>query len=137
MNSCSRYVLDTNIIVSALLFKRSQPRQALDKARSSGRLLMSQPIWEEVQAVLGREKFDQYITFSERQFFLMGLYKIVEFVDIQKTVVACRDPEDNKVLELAVNGRAQAIITGDQDLLVLHPFEGVSILTVKQFLERV
>lgn len=136
MNSCSRYVLDTNIIVSALLFKRSQPRQALDKARSSGSLLMSQPIWEEVQAVLGREKFDQYITFGERQFFLMGLYKTVEFIDIQETVVACRDPEDNKALELAVNGQAQTIITGDRDLLVLHPFEGVSILTVRQFLEQ-
>lgn len=97
---------------------------------------MSQPIWEEVQAVLGREKFDQYITFSERQFFLMGLSKTVEFIDIQETVVACRDPEDNKALELAVNGQAQTIITGDRDLLVLHPFEGVSILTVRQFLEQ-
>jgi putative PIN family toxin of toxin-antitoxin system len=135
MSSRSRYVLDTNIVVSALLFKRSKPRQALDRARKVGILLMFQAIWEEVEAVLSRSKFDQYVTLGERQLFLIGLSQTVEFVEIEETLSVCRDPKDNKVLELAVSGEAQAIITGSQDLLNLHPFRGVSILTVDQFLE--
>jgi putative PIN family toxin of toxin-antitoxin system len=96
---------------------------------------MFQAIWEEVEAVLSRSKFDQYVTLGERQLFLIGLSQTVEFVEIEETLSVCRDPKDNKVLELAVSGEAQAIITGSQDLLNLHPFRGVSILTVDQFLE--
>nr|WP_232285716.1 putative toxin-antitoxin system toxin component, PIN family [Crocosphaera chwakensis] len=47
----------------------------------------------------------------------------------------CRDPKDNKFLEVAVNGNATHIITGDKDLLELHPFRGISILKPKQFLQ--
>lgn len=46
----------------------------------------------------------------------------------------CRDPKDNKYLELAVNGQAESIITGDQDLLILHPFQSINIVTVNDFL---
>lgn len=136
MNNHKKYVLDTNIIVSALLFKNSLPRQTLDQARNSGILLMSQAIWEEIEEVLARSKFDKYITSGERQLFLIGLAKTVKFIDIKETIIACRDPKDNKFLELAANGEAKAIISGDQDLLILHPFSGISILTVKQFLEQ-
>lgn len=135
MKNLPKYVLDTNIIVSALLFKDSQPRQALDKARHLGIILMSQSIWREIQAVLARPKFERYITSIERDLFLIWLSKSVRFIDITKTIVACRDPKDDKVLELAVNGNAKLIISGDRDLLALHPFEGVSIITVRQFLE--
>jgi uncharacterized protein len=62
MKNLPKYVLDTNIIVSALLFKNSQHRQALDKARHSGIILMSQSIWREIQEVLARPKFERYIT---------------------------------------------------------------------------
>ena len=135
MSNCPKYVLDTNIIVSALLFKKSNPRQVLDKARHLGIILISQAIWQEIQEVLARPKFERYITSAERDLFLIGLAKTARFVEIKQTITACRDPKDNKFLELAVNGGAKAIISGDQDLLVLHPFNGISILTVKQFLE--
>jgi putative PIN family toxin of toxin-antitoxin system len=71
MNNQKKYVLDTNIIVSALLFKSSQPRQALDKARNTGIILMSNSIWIEIQEVLARAKFDKYVTPGERQLFLI------------------------------------------------------------------
>jgi predicted nucleic acid-binding protein len=48
---------------------------------------------------------------------------------------ACRDPRDDKFLEVAVNGRADAIVTGDQDLLVLNPFQGIPILSPAGYLE--
>jgi predicted nucleic acid-binding protein len=55
-------------------------------------------------------------------------------VDIAEEVRLCRDPKDDKFLELVVSGRASSMVTGDQDLLVLHPFRGVPILTPAQFL---
>ena len=56
-------------------------------------------------------------------------------MDIDQTIKECRDPKDDTILEVAINGKATHIITGDQDLLELHPFRGVAILTPKQFLE--
>jgi len=55
-------------------------------------------------------------------------------IEIEQNIMACRDPKDNKFLEVAVNGRATAIITGDQDLLVLHPFNSIAIVTVNESL---
>lgn len=135
MSDVPKYVFDTNIIVSALLFRSSQPRRALDVARRSGILLMSQAVRTEIQDVLARPKFDRYITPVERQLFLMGLFATVNFIEIEENIVACRDPKDNIILELAVNGQATTIISGDRDLLVLNPFRGISIVTVKEFLE--
>ena len=59
----------------------------------------------------------------------------VEFVTITEAVQACRDPSDDKILELAVNGRADYIITGDDDLLVMNPFRGIPIIRPAEFLE--
>lgn len=135
MSNPSQYVLDTNILVSALLFRQSRPRQAFDQARFSGIILLSQSTLSEIQNVLARPKFRKYITVAERDLFLIRLVKIAKLIEIQQTITVCRDSKDNKFLEVAVNGGAKAIITGDQDLLVLHPFNNIAILTVKQFLE--
>jgi putative PIN family toxin of toxin-antitoxin system len=129
------YVLDTNIIVSALLFKNSQPRRALDKARHQGTVLMSQAIWQEITEVLTRPKFERYVSSVERDLFITWLAELVYFVEINKTVTICRDAKDDKFLELAVNGDAELLVSGDQDLLILNPFLGISIVTVKEFLE--
>lgn len=52
---------------------------------------------------------------------------------IRKRIRACRDPKDDKFLELAVSGNADVIVTGDKDLLALHPFRGIAILTPLDF----
>ncbi|XZF61303.1 MAG: putative toxin-antitoxin system toxin component, PIN family [Gloeotrichia echinulata DVL01] len=127
-------MLDTNIVVSALLFKNSQPRQALDKARHQGTILMSQSIWQEIIEVLTRPKFEKYVTAIERDLFLGWLTESLNFIEISKTIVACRDAKDDKILELAVNGDAELIVSGDEDLLILNPFQQIAIVTVRQFL---
>lgn len=134
MRNPPNYVLDTNIVVSALLFKNSQPRQALDKARHQGTILMSQSIWQEIIEVLTRPKFEKYVTAIERDLFLGWLTESVNFIEISKTIVACRDAKDDKILELAVNGDAELIVSGDEDLLILNPFQQIAIVTVRQFL---
>ena len=60
--------------------------------------------------------------------------RVVEKVNIIRKIQACRDPQDDKFLELAVNGQAEAIITGDQDLLALNPFHSIQIITAGMYL---
>ena len=128
------FVVDANIIVSAFLSKEGKARQALDKAQTNGVVLMSVEVLAELQEVLARPKFDKYITVAERKSLLARLIKTVQFVDIAEIVEICRDPKDDKYLELAVNGKATYIVSGDADLLVLNPFKNIPILTVQDFL---
>ena len=90
----------------------------------------------ELADVLNREKFNKYVTHAERMRFMVSFLKVAEIIDISETIVACRDPKDNKLLELAVGGNADYLVTGDKDLLVLNPFRGVEIITPREFLEK-
>ena len=132
--SKSRIVLDSNVILSAALFRQSTPRQALDKASVSGQILISNQILGELQDVFSRPKFDKYSSKQVRNEFLNDFLTVVENVEIVQKIAACRDRKDDKFLELAVNGNANYIITGDQDLLVLHPFQNIAIISVSDYL---
>ncbi|MFN6144254.1 MAG: putative toxin-antitoxin system toxin component, PIN family [Pseudanabaena sp.] len=129
-----RIVLDSNVILSAALFKGSTPRQALDKASITGQILMSNEIIEELTDIFNRPKFDRYSSKQLRNEFLNDFLAIVENVQIVEKIAACRDRKDDKFLELAVNGKANYIITGDQDLLVLNPFQDIEIISVSDYL---
>jgi putative PIN family toxin of toxin-antitoxin system len=132
-----RFVFDTNAIISAALLKRSVSRQAFDKALDEGELLVSAETIDELNQVLGRVDFAKYVTEDERLEFLAVLLREATFVEVTAHVGECRDPSDNKFLELAVSGAAGCIVSGDQDLLVLHPFRGISIVTPRGFLDEV
>ncbi len=136
MPSDPRFVFDTNVIVSALLLKRSLARQALDLALQIGDVLISQETLLELHTVLRRKGFQKYVTEEERTAFLVAFVREGRVVDITHTVQVCRDPKDDKFLALALSGNATCIVSGDKDLLVLHPFRGVQILTPRQFLEK-
>lgn len=129
------YVLDTNVIVSAILSSESVPRKAFNFVFNSEKILLSYPIWDELNEVLQRPKFAKYITEEKRDKFLWELYNQSEFIDIIEEIKECRDEKDNKFLELAISGNADFIITGDNDLLVLNPFRTIQIITPKSFLE--
>jgi putative PIN family toxin of toxin-antitoxin system len=130
-----RYVFDNSAVVSAFLFELSVPGQAFYAALERGEILVSPTTFAELSEVLGRKKFDRYLTRDEREQFLAMLVREATVVEITEKVRACRDPKDDKFLELAVSGGASCLVTGDQDLLVLHPFRGVRIVTPAQFLE--
>lgn len=132
-----RYVFDTNVMISALLFENSKPAQALEYALANGEILLSLDLLEELNEVLRRERFNRYLTSEEREEFLEALTKRAVLVEITENVQECRDPKDNKVLELALNGEAQYIISGDRDLLVLHPFRYMPVITADEFLKTI
>lgn len=135
MPSETRFVFDTNVVISALLLKQSVARQAFDKAIQVGKFLISRATVEELNDVLQRKGFERYVTEEERIEFLSAFVRDGVLVEIVERVKVCRDPKDDKFLELAVNGEATCIVSGDEDLLVLHPFRGIAIMTPRQFLE--
>lgn len=130
-----RCVFDTNVLVSALLVSDSKPRQALDRALREGKVLLSFAALAELYEVLSKRKFRRYIDETDIRSFLAALTRETQWVDVDAQITVCRDPDDNKFLELAVSGRATRIVTGDADLLVLNAFRGIQILPPHSFLE--
>jgi uncharacterized protein len=136
MRALDRFVTDTNVFVSAIVLPLSIPRQAVDKALDHGVLLFSDATMTELADVLSRSKFDEYSGIEERMLFLGQLRSTAEFVPIIQLVRECRDPRDDKFLEVALNGRADMIITGDADLLALQTWREIAILTPAKYLKR-
>ena len=132
----ARVVVDNNALVSRLLIPNSVPGRAVRKAVGEAQLLISEATLEELADVLARPKLDPYVSIADRQEFIRLLGRVAELVPITFTVRACRDPKDDKFLELAINGRADLIVTGDKDLLELNPFLDIPIVTPAEYLER-
>ena len=131
-----RFVADTNVLISRLAFRNSVPAQAVRHATGRGELLVSLETLGELESVLFRPKFDAYLTLSERLAFFEEIRLTASFIESVAPVSACRDPKDDKFLALAIVGRADFILSGDQDLLTLHPFRGIAILTPRQYLDH-
>ncbi|MGL1834641.1 putative toxin-antitoxin system toxin component, PIN family [Rhodocyclaceae bacterium SMB388] len=130
----ARWVADTNILISRLLAPGGTAARALDHALARGVLLVSDATLTELATVLGRDKFDRWITREQRRQFIALLGGVSRRVVITRRIQACRDPRDDMFLDVALAGDAHAIITGDADLLELHPFHGVPIVTPSAFL---
>jgi uncharacterized protein len=127
-----RLVVDTNIFVSAALKEASWPADTLRWIDKYGGLLKSNITEQELLAVLQRPRFAPKISPS----FLDHTRRMLaaaELVTIAERLVACRDPADDKFLELAVNGNADVIVSGDADLLALDTFRGIPIITAAAF----
>ena len=130
-----RLVVDTNIFGSAALKESSWPGENIRWIDEHGRPLKSTVTEAQVFEVLQRP----YFVPRTSQSFVDGVRRIfskAELVTITEQIVACRDPTDDKFLELAVNGRADVLVTGDLDLLVLNPFRGLPIITPRVFVHE-
>lgn len=129
-----RLVLDTDVLVSRLLLPDGTAARAVDHALARGVLLASEETLAELVEVLNRPRFDRYVSIADRRNFLRLLGGVARIVPITHRVTACRDPKDDKFLHVALNGEADTIVSGDRDLLVLHPFHGVAIVNPAGFL---
>ena len=96
---------------------------------------MSFPILAEIHEVLSRKDFSRYIDEKSIRDFVTALTRESEWVNVTGPITACRDPKDNKFLELAVSGNATHIVTGDADLLTLNPFKEIQIISPAAFLD--
>jgi putative PIN family toxin of toxin-antitoxin system len=128
-------VFDTNSLISALLISTSVSRQAFDKALDHYQVLISTERISEFDDVASRKKFEKYLDPEEREGFEELLHREARFVEVSEEITACRDPDDDTFLALAVAGDADVLISGDEDLLVLDPFRGVRIVQPRAFLD--
>jgi len=126
-------VLDTNVLLSAILFG-GRPRQVLESAIEGGiRLYISEPIIAELEGLLRRPKFH----FNSRliQNIISELIGIAEWVEPQSTIrVVVEDPADNRILECAIEAKAQYLVTGDNHLLRLKEYGEITIVNPDQFI---
>jgi len=130
------FVFDTNSLISAALLRNSTAKKALIKAFDNGMLAISHETLDELVNVIFRRKFDSYfINDDERLRVIDEIETHCEIFVPNISINACRDPKDNKFLELAVFSKASCIITGDNDLLVLHPFRKIPVLNAFDFLK--
>jgi putative PIN family toxin of toxin-antitoxin system len=129
-----RVVVDTNIFVSAGLKDKSLPAIALHLVSQQSILLKSVATERQIFEVLARPYLAPLIASATYEW-IKGLVAAAEMVTITERIAACRDPTDNKFLELAVSGHADLIVTGDADLLVLNPFRSIPIVSAATFVQ--
>lgn len=133
-----RVVVDTNVIVRAVIKPTGAVGSVLLHLRQGDyTLLYAQPLLEELVDVLNRPRIRDKYRLTQRD--IQTVVSLVllrgEAVTVRERITACRDPKDDKFLEAAVSGEADVIVSGDQDLLVLHPFAGIPIIPPTAFLQ--
>jgi len=133
MTTNNFFVFDTNVLISAIFDFQSSSAVALSKARKQGKLLISDDIELEYLTVFSRNKFDKWISHKNRLDFITNIIENSVMVEVTQHISECRDAKDNMFLSLAVSARANCIVSGDKDLLTLHPFYGISILSPIDF----
>jgi uncharacterized protein len=131
-----RLVVDTNVFISAVLKADSLPFFVVRWIDEHGGLLKSTATERELLSVLQRPGIAALTMPSFREG-LTSLIARAEPVTIIERIAACRDQKDDKFLELAANGHADLIVTGDADLLVLNPFRGIPIVTPATFVGEI
>jgi putative PIN family toxin of toxin-antitoxin system len=124
-----RVILDTNVLLSRLLLPDSIAARAVRRLLDRAQPIVSEETLRELAETLSRPKFDPYVSQLDRQTFFELFARVAEWVPVMTTIRQCRDPKHDKFLELAVDGTADWIVTGDKDLLELSPYQSTSILT--------
>ncbi len=130
-----RILIDTNVLISALGWEGNE-KELLDKILTKKyKLIQSQALLDELINVLKRPKFD-YISLDKKSELLKYLTELAEMVNPKERIEMIKqDMTDNKILEAAVEGNADYIITGDEHLLNLKEFRKIRIVNAKEFLE--
>lgn len=135
----NRVVIDTNVLISAILFPRSQIAKAVEKAMVYYELYASDETISEFLEVIQRDKFNKYFTnrSTDKQVFINTFIHSVTRIEPTIKVTDCSDPKDNKFLEVALSANAALLLTGDKrDLITMNPYCGLEIITVSEFLQR-
>jgi putative PIN family toxin of toxin-antitoxin system len=126
-------VLDTSVLVSAALFPGSVPDQAVIFAFEHFHVATSDAMLAELKASLEKPKHQQYASVEQRLRFYDIFRTNALAINVTESVVACRDPKDDMVLELALSAGSRIIVSGDKDLLTMNPFRGIEIVSPRQF----
>jgi uncharacterized protein len=127
-----RVVLDTNVLISAALSARSLPASVVDYFFRFGQVVFSKATFDEFESRLWRPKFDKYLPIETRRGIILEARGSAQWVDLVQHSTSdsySRDPDDDKFIHTALAGKADALISGDQDLLILGEVNGLTILS--------
>lgn len=141
MNFVKRVVFDTSTLISGILRPSSIPRQAFLKAIAQAELCASPSTLAELESVLARDKFDRYLDLSIRLEFFQLYRRHVRLFPVSEAEEnalpqSCRDPRDNKFLALALTCTAEVLISSDEDLLTLNPYQRILIISPREYLDH-
>jgi putative PIN family toxin of toxin-antitoxin system len=128
-----KVVFDTNIFISAFVIPNSKAEQAMIKIiEGSDTLLLSKEIVGEILSVLSTKFHRDREAISHVAFYLSDLARMIKPT---RKIRLFKDDPDNRILECAVSGRADVIVTGDKEILKLGEYEGIRIISLKEYLE--
>jgi len=129
-----RVVFDSNVLLAALLFPEGRAAAAVENILDGkDDLVLSPPILREVLSVLAR-KFSRDREELSRVAVVLG--EMGEIVDPSRRLTVFRDEADNRILECAVEGRVEAIVTGDKAMLALGEYQGIRLISLAEHLDR-
>lgn len=134
-----RVVIDTNVLLSAALSPDSIPATLVDVVLQIGKLVFSKTTFAELDARIWQPKFDRYLPMERRRRLLREANSSALWVDVPAELERCsysRDPKDNAFIHAAIASGASRLVTGDNDLLCLHPLSGLHILSPRLALEE-
>ena len=131
----SRIIIDTNLWISFLITKNFTK---LDEIIFSKKcvLVFSKELLEEFLTVAKRPKFRRFFSSSDIEEILETIQEYAEFIEVTSKTEVCKDPKDNFLLSLSMDGSADFLLTGDNDLLMLTKFRKTSIITISDFLDE-
>lgn len=132
-------VIDTNVWISAFLIGTGAPAEFVRHVIAHGRPVFSQPTFAELQARLWLPKFDRYLGMDDRRKLLRDANALAFWVEVPPAIAErtfCRDPDDDKFIHAALAAEATLLVTGDDDLLSLHPLGELRILSPRAALDE-
>ena len=132
-----RLVFDTSSLVPACLNPDREPAHIFRRAALAHDVFISTATFDELAAVLARDKFNAWRPLEYRLMWLRLFRESVILLEPTTPILACRDPKDDKFLELAVAANADFLVSSDQHLLEMDPFRGVRILQRADFKEHI
>jgi len=132
MKKAHRVIIDTNLWVSFLITKQFLFLDQLFELEKV-RLIFSPELLGEFLEVTSRPKLKKYFAPADVERLMEILEKNAEIINVTSKVIQCRDENDNFLLSLAKDGKADYLITGDNDLLVMKTFENTEIITIEKY----
>ncbi len=134
-NKSLRLVIDTNLWVSFIISKKLNLLEPILFAENT-RILFSSELIEELQATITKPKLKKYFSENALEEMLTVFDPYIDFITVKSTVSICRDPNDNFLLALAKDGKANYLLTGDNDLLDIGKYKKTIIIKISEFLEQ-
>ncbi len=136
----AKVVVDTNVLLSAALVPRSVPAELVDRLLADGRLIFSQATFSELETRIWKPKFDRYLPMERRKHILHELDASAMWVEVPAELARqtfSRDAKDDAFIHAALAGGATRLISGDDDLLSLHPLGNLHIVNPRTAMDEI